>query len=43
MICNIMFLYSKKEQIIMIGTELQEIELAYNKKQNAITFNRESN
>ena len=42
-ICDTMFLYSKKEQIFMIGTGLQEIESTHNKRQDATTLNWESN
>ena len=42
-ICSTMFLYTKKRWIIMVGTKLQEIELAYNKRQNTTTLNWGSN
>ena len=38
-----MFLYLKERWITMIGTELQEIELIYDKEQNATIFNQEGN
>jgi len=40
-ICNTMFLHSKKGQVIMIGTRLQETESGYNKEQDTITLNWE--
>ena len=42
MIHSIMFLHSKKEQIITIGTGLQKIKLVYNKRQHVTTLNWES-
>ena len=38
-ICNTILLYSKEEQIIMIGTRLQETESSYNKGQNTTISN----
>ena len=32
MICNILFLYSKERQFIMIGSRLQETQPGYNKE-----------
>ena len=40
---SIIFLYSKKEQIIMTGTELLKVELTHNKGQDSTTLNWESN
>ena len=34
-----MFLYSKEEQIITIGTRLQKTKSSNNKEQNTTTFN----
>jgi len=42
MICDIIFLYSKEEQITMIGTGLQKIEPIYNKEQDTTTLNLRS-
>jgi len=43
MICGIIFLHPEEIWITMIGTELQKIELIYDKRQNATTLNRGSN
>ncbi len=42
-ICSTIFLYSKKEHIIMINTRLQKTESIYDKEQDATTLNWESN
>jgi len=38
-VCSTIFLYSKKEQIIMIGTGLLKVEPTYNKGQDSTTLN----
>ena len=38
-ICGTMFLHSKEEWIITIGTRIQETESSYNKEQNTTIFN----
>jgi len=38
-----MLLHSKEGQISMTGTELQKVEPAHDKKQDAITINWRSN
>jgi len=41
-ICNIMFLYSKERWITTISTRLQEVKPAYDKGQDIIILNWES-
>ena len=42
-ICSTMFLYSKEEQILKTSIELQKVEPVYNKGQDTVTLDRESN